>query len=243
MAEVLSFVFECLEDKGDATSEVELYCDEPGKIFIDDETRCAHVEPGRHLMSVRRHRDFFFDWAMDGKTVEEFLVFDLLSDGKSSLLFQTTTPVKFDGLGGSRMKMTTSTKLPVSFPGASAIELTITCEKPSQLSIYFDPRGENYRSITLFFNQEYCNVFMDQIVDGKYRAELRKNMSLFKTRVGIANAMTIDLAAREMRVRNEAGDKSYDISEIGLAAFDGLEIRETYAPNGPGQYLIRAVNP
>ena len=127
------------------------------------------------------------------------------------------------------------------------MKFSILCDKHSQISFDLEPKksDENYRSLTLQFSNKLCKVYLDTYEKTKYMSQLRHNMSLFSTKLGIENIFEINFVENIFIVHNEIqGIKNYKLDNtLQIKEYTNLVIHETYAPNGPGIYTIKLIRP
>lgn len=233
----------------DCEKKIKFSCTKNTKLFIDNENKHVNVNIGNHSVSIKRHHDFFFDWYVDNELVEEFLVYQLIFDEESSIIIQSTEEVEIIDEGENEDVVIESGSFSASFPFVIELkdvcQFSVLCEKPSQLSIFFqnsEYREKNYKTITLGFNKDgYCKVYIDEYENGIFIEDRRKNISLFNTKIGIDNIIQFNKKNHIMKVYNsEVKIKEYNIEGI-FEDFKYIYIEETYTPNGEGKYTIQNI--
>lgn len=218
-------------------------CPDVTNLFIDSEQNGKIVEPGQHEIKIKRHHDFFFDWSVDGNTVEEFLVFNTLTDNETCVTIRSDKRIDVEDQQGinTNADVFCETPFPIKLPIKDVTKFTIKCDKGSQLSIFFksETDEESFETLTLVFENDYCKVFRDSYRDKKYVPDLRENLTLFKTKIGIDNRFSLSRENGLMLVENEILEepKAYDIKGV-FEHHETIEIDETWMPNGKGIYII-----
>lgn len=234
----------------DCEKEIKFACEKDNRLFIDDENRSIKVNAGNHCLTIKRHHDFFFDWMVDGEVIDEFLVYQLVFDEESSIVIQSDEEIKILNKEESEnIIIESSTYFPFTMELLDLCQFSIICEKPSQLSIFFQEtedingRSDSYKTITLVFNKDgYCKVYIDEYKDKKFLENCRKNISLFDTKIGINNIIQFNREKHIMKVYNsEIKMKEYDIKGI-FEDSKYLCVEETYAPDGLGRYFIEKIS-
>jgi len=220
----------------DCVKELTFSSEKETLIYIDSADDGKVIFPGNHLLKIVRHHDFFFDWFIDDELVEECMVFQSLTDEESGLFIVSTEEISCDD---ATMRFVEHTVFPFTIDLSLHQRMTVRCEKTSQLSFFFkkENSSEDFKSLTLVFNEKYCKVFVDTYKNNKYVAGERENAGLFKTEIGMPNEFQFDVEARTMTVVNTLEKKEYDLSGI----IDGslsVVVDETYKPDGSGIYVI-----
>jgi hypothetical protein len=216
--------------------EISFTCDNKTLLFIDDPDKGIWIDAGRHSFKVIRHHDFFFDWFVDSKLVEEFMIIDLSCDDHI-ISIKSSTCLKSED---ESVNIESSIRFPLSFNLIDDhTKIVINCEKQSQLSFYFSPDKSDFSTLTLqFSNESYCKVYLDVFKNGAFKNELRTNMGLFNTSLGIDNIFSFDKSSENIIVSNSKGEKSYSVKGILDKV---LIVDETWTPSGQGKYIINQV--
>ena len=112
---------------------------------IDSKYKSVSVSPGKHVIKVKKHHDFFIDWFVDDKLIEEFILFDLVSDNDSVLIINSSD--NFDINNSEKFKIINKqNNIPFSIHlNKEQVEFDITCIKPSQISFFMQ---KEYTNIT-----------------------------------------------------------------------------------------------
>jgi hypothetical protein len=226
--------------KLDSESEksIDFVLEESSTLFIDDYNKGTKVSKGKHVLKVKRHHDFFFDWSIDDILIEEFLVVPLICD-EEIISIKSSYPVIIDNT--SNIHLESILIFPIEYNPLDQLKISLTCLFPSQLSFYFDDDKNNFKTLTLQFSEDnYCKVFLDEFYDGKFIKDKRKNMGLFNTKITLENIIVFDTQNEIISISNSLGKKIYEISSY-LKLRSKLIINETWSPNGKGKYLIERI--
>lgn len=234
----------------DCEKEIKISCEEKTKLFFDQENNSIEINPGIHNIIIKRHHDFFFDWFVDGKLIEEFLIYHLVFDEENSIIIQSEKKIEI--VENENYKEEICFEQCTCFPYIIELldlsQVNILCEKPSQLSFFFqqgnqkESRGSSFKTLTLYFtNEGYCKFYLDEYEDNVYLKDKRKNLSLFQTKIGINNIFQFNKQEQKITIYNsEVKIKEYKLENL-FENYNYLCIEETYKPDGPGKYVIEKV--
>jgi len=227
----------------DCEKEIEFVCSQESKIFISEISSGINVPIGRHKIKIKRHHDFFLDWYINDQLIEEFLVWQVISDEDSILSIKSSENVYFDNENESQEGKIINEIFPFLMKlNGDNIRFSIQCLVPSQLSIFFVDKQHNldFKTLTLAFSENYCKVFLDTYQGGKYQENLRENLSLFNYKKEKNTEFTIDKLSNNINVKNDSIEsKNYDLINSIPENCEEILINESYAPNGPGIYKIK----
>ena len=232
----------------DCEKEIKFSCSKESKLFISEKASEINILPGQHSIKIKRHHDFFLDWYIDGQLIEEFLVWQIISDEESVLSIKSSQELLFDANDQENYNINQEKEkkifpYKIEFKNNQIIKFSIQCFNNSQLSFFFEKEVKNnklnFQSITLNFEKDFCKVFLDIYRDGKFEIDMRQNLSLFNLKNEEITQFIIDKSLKKMKVSNNSiGEKEYNLYECADENCEYMLINETYTPNGLGKYSI-----
>lgn len=212
---------------------------------IDPKYKSITINPGKHIIKIKKHHDFFIDWFVDNMLVEEFVLFDLVSDNESVLVINSSDCIDMKESEEIK-KINKQNDIPfyIHFNN-EIIEFNLICVNPSQISFFMQKekdniisRGNDYYTLTLAFFDSYCNVYLDEFKNNKFEKQLRQNLSFFKFEKEKNNKFIINKKLKTIKVINELNEKQYNLEKFFNNEFEYFYIEETYVQKEPGKYKI-----
>ncbi len=227
----------------DCEKEIIFTCKKESRLFTSNIISGINISSGKHSLKIKRHHDFFLDWYINDQLVEEFLIWQVVSNGESTFSIRSTEDVFFD----NEEEVNGIIKKEI-FPFIASFEndvinFSITCLRHSQLSIFFkEETFPNFKTITLVFNEDYCKVYLDTYKDGHYQSELRENLSLFNFEKGKEILFSIEKSLNKMKISNNVIElKEYDLKDCIDEYCSRILMRESYSFDGAGCYTINLI--
>lgn len=229
-----------------STKEVEFYASEETVIQLSQNTKDVSIKPGNHLLILERHHDLFLDWYIDNILIEEFIVLPLISDEENLIIIQCNEHIDFKhkDIKENKGEKIKKTFFPILYEFNQTCKFSLNCFKQSQLSIFFqkdkniESRGKDFLTLTLYFENNYCKVFLDKYIENKFQRDLRENLSLFNIELNKPTIIGLSKISNSMIITNKLEkNKEYKLPKE-IFENNYARIEETYCPCGIGKYII-----